>query len=82
VAEPLVRDTCGPIDVVPFTAGVGGYEDLVGRAQPYEVSGRQVLVASLEDVIASTEALGRPKDRAHLPSLYALRARLASEDVV
>lgn len=66
----------GPLDVVPFTVGVGGYEAVAAQAQTFDVGGVRISVASLDDVIASKEALGRPKDRSQLPALYATRAAL------
>lgn len=66
----------GRLDIVPFPAATGGYEDLIDRAVTLEVAGVQVKVASLDDVIASKRALARPKDRAQLPALEATRAVL------
>jgi len=70
-ASPL-----GYIDVLRWIPIAGGYEQLVGRAEPIEVGGVRVLVAALADVIASKEAADRPKDRAQLPALHALRDEL------
>ncbi len=66
----------GPVDVVPEPLAIGGYEDLLPRAVRFLVGGVEVLAAALDDVIASKEALDRPKDRAQLPALYATRAVL------
>ncbi|MBA2576885.1 MAG: hypothetical protein H0V05_09650 [Euzebyaceae bacterium] len=63
----------GPIDIVPYPKALGGYEDLVPRAELFDIGGRRVLVAALDDVIESKEQLGRPKDRSQLPALYATR---------
>lgn len=67
----------GYIDVLRWIPVAGGYEQLVGRAEPIELGCVRVLVANLADIIASKEAAGRPKDHAQLPSLYALRDELA-----
>lgn len=64
----------GRLDIVPSPAALGGYEDIAPRAVTVEVGGVVVRCASLDDVIASKEALGRPKDRAQLPALRAARA--------
>jgi hypothetical protein len=70
----------GYIDVFREAQAVGGYERLAARAEPVEVAGVEILVADLDDVIASKEAAGRPKDAAQLPLLYALRDELAAQD--
>jgi DNA-binding transcriptional ArsR family regulator len=59
-----------PIDIV-FDALPGGltFESLKSRATKIEIADAAALVASLEDVIASKEAAGRPKDAAQLPML-------------
>lgn len=51
------------VDLIFEPAGTGGYEDLAARAIGFDVEGRTLLVASLEDLIASKEALDRPKDQ-------------------
>lgn len=66
----------GPVDVVPRPIGVGDYTDLARDGDVVDVAGHHVVVASLDDVIASKEAAGRPKDRAALPGLRRLRDRL------
>lgn len=66
----------GPVDIVPTAVGVGDYNDLVDRAVRLEIEGELLLVASLDDVIRSKEALGRPKDVAALPLLRETRDRL------
>jgi hypothetical protein len=48
----------------------GGYEQLIVRAHRLVVSGVEVCVADLEDVIRSKESAGRPKDLQVLPALY------------
>lgn len=75
--RPLsLRTSLGPIDIVPDARGVGDYEDWAQRAERLRLEGFEVLVGSLDDIIASKEALGRPKDRAQLPALYATRQSL------
>lgn len=66
----------GPIDIVPFAIGVGSYTDLITNSSRVDIEGREVWVASLDDVIASKEAAGRPKDLRRLPTLRAFRDRL------
>jgi hypothetical protein len=58
-----------PIDVVPHAAAIGGYENVA----TVEFS---LGVITIDEVIASKERLGRPKDIAALPALYAAREAL------
>jgi len=61
----------GPLDVVPHAAAIGGFEDVATIELTLgEIS---VRVLTLDEVIASKEKLGRPKDAAALPALYATR---------
>ena len=62
----------GDLDLC-FTVG-GGYDQLALHAVRVEVGKLTVMVASVDDVIASKEAAGRPKDRRVLPMLEAWRA--------
>jgi hypothetical protein len=64
----------GPIDVVPLAAAIGGFEN----AATIELSLGEfsVRVLTIDEVIASKEKLGRPKDTAALPALYATREAL------
>jgi hypothetical protein len=64
----------GPIDVVPHAAAIGGYEDVA--TLELALGEFAIRVITLDDVIASKEALGRPKDLAALPALYATRQAL------
>ena len=55
------------------------YADLRERAKLVVLHGRDIWVASLEDVIAMKRAAGRPKDRIELEILGALREELDRE---
>ncbi len=59
-----------PIDIL-FDALPGGltFEALRSRSSRVQIGDGTATVASLEDVIASKEAAGRPKDLAQLPIL-------------
>lgn len=52
------------------------HADLRDRATRVDLHGRDVWVASLEDIIAMKRATGRPKDRIELEILGALREEL------
>jgi hypothetical protein len=64
----------GPVDVVPHAAAIGGFEEVATIELP--LGERSVRVLTLDEVIASKERLGRRKDKAALPTLYATREAL------
>jgi hypothetical protein len=66
--------SAGPLDVVPHAAGIGGFEDVA--TIELELGDLRVRVLTIDEVIASKEKLGRPKDTAALPALYATREAL------
>jgi hypothetical protein len=55
--------SAGRLDVAFTPSGTDGYEDLVKGAVAFDVFGVRLLAASLEDIIRSKEAAGRPQDR-------------------
>lgn len=62
----------GPLDLCFEPAGFsGGYADLAPGAVKIIVSSVEIPVASLDDVVASKRAAGRPKDVVALPALEA-----------
>jgi hypothetical protein len=64
----------GPLDVVPLASAIGGYEDVA--TIELALGDLSVRVITIDEVIASKERLGRPKDTAALPALYATRDAL------
>lgn len=64
----------GPLDVVPHAAAIGGFEDVA--TIELALGDIAVRVITIDEVIASKEQLGRPKDTAALPALYATREAL------
>ncbi len=64
----------GPLDVVPHAAAIGGFEDVA--TIELSLGELSVRVITIDEVIASKEKLGRPKDTAALPALYATREAL------
>jgi hypothetical protein len=61
----------GSLDVVPNAAAIGGFEDVA--TIELSLGDLSVRVITIDEVIASKEELGRPKDTAALPALYATR---------
>jgi len=64
----------GPLDVVPHAAAIGGFEEVA--TIELSLGDLAVRVITIDEVIASKEELGRPKDTAALPALYAAREAL------
>jgi hypothetical protein len=77
------RTSAGDFDVISqLPHGKRAYVDydtLLGRAHQVTLYGVPVQVASLDDIITSKETVNRPPDRAALPELYHLRAKLTSD---
>jgi len=61
----------GPLDVVPHAAAIGAFEDVATVS--LEIGDLAIRAITIDEVIASKEELGRPKDIAALPALYAAR---------
>jgi hypothetical protein len=59
----------GPLDVVPAAAAIGSYEDVA--TVEISLGEFSIRAITIDQVIASKEALGRPKDLAALPALRA-----------
>ena len=64
----------GPLDIVPRAAAIGGFEDVA--TIELALDDLSIRVITIDEVIASKEELGRPKDTAALPALYATREAL------
>jgi nucleotidyltransferase AbiEii toxin of type IV toxin-antitoxin system len=63
----------GDIDLLVDPDGAPGYDTLRERASVMELSGRTVLVASIEDMLAMKRAAGRPQDLTDVESLEVAR---------
>lgn len=63
----------GDLDVLGTPAGTDGFDELAGGATSIDAGGFPVAVASLDALIRMKRAAGRPKDRAELEILGALR---------
>lgn len=66
--------SAGPVDVVPKAAAIGGFEEVA--TIELGLGDISVRVITIDQVIASKEKLGRLKDKAALPALYATREAL------
>lgn len=72
--------SAGDLDLALSPAGLPDFAEWEQDATNLVVLGVPVTVASLDAVMRSKEAAGRPKDRASLPMLRELRARLRRQD--
>jgi hypothetical protein len=70
-----LRTRAGDLDIAFEPTGTAGYDDLAASALLVQISGVDVRLASLADVIRSKEAADRPKDRLALPGLRELARR-------
>jgi len=69
----------GRVDVLHELGPERGYEVLASTSERFDLGGGlEVRAASLDEIIAAKERLGREKDKAQLPSLYAARDELAA----
>ena len=67
----------GPLDILGDAMGAPAYEQLRhGAGEPLLIEGEQVIVASLDHLIAMKEAAGRPKDK-----LMATEYRVLSDEL-
>ena len=60
-------------DFMPVIHGVRSFEGLRSRADARDIDGLRLLVASLDDIIASKKAAGRDRDKAVLSILEQTR---------
>ena len=65
--------SAGRLDIAFEPAGVEGYDDLKKDAERFEAFGVRFFVASLDDIIRSKEAAGRPKDLDDVAILRAMK---------
>jgi len=65
----LVGEAADLFDVVVHMHGLGSFAEERARAKIVEIAGMELPILSLERIVASKEATGRPKDLAILPVL-------------
>jgi hypothetical protein len=67
----------GDLDILATPTGTRGFDDLAANAESVRIGDADVLVASVDDLIRMKRAAGRPKDRATVEELAALREEIA-----
>lgn len=65
--------TAGALDCLALPSGSDGYDDLAANAVQMDLDGLKVQVVSLNDLIRTKRAAGRPKDLIEVEVLGALR---------
>lgn len=74
VTEILTLETtAGPIDLLAMLKGVGNYKAVEETSQLFPFEGSSIRALSIDGLIAAKEAAGRPKDKAGVIELRALK---------
>lgn len=68
--------TAGALDILGRPAGSQGYEELSANAEPKDLDGVEVKVASVADLIRMKQAAGRPRDLVEAEILGALQEEI------
>lgn len=76
-----LRTDLGRIDFLAEPDGAPPYEQLKQRSMQFDLDGRTVEVASVDDLIAMKRAAGRPKDLAQVAELETIKRLTSREDV-
>ena len=63
----------GPVDLLGWVEPIGAYEQLIERAETYDVVGRRVRTISLDDLIRVKQHIKRLKDQESLVQLLGIR---------
>ena len=71
--------TEGNLDIFARVPGVGRYAEAVAQSRVFDLDGFSVPTLTLDALIASKVAAGRPKDREHVLELEALRDLAAQQ---
>lgn len=74
VVEILTLDsTAGAIDLLATLKGVGDYNAVEAASEPFPFEEHSIRILSIDGLIAAKTASGRPKDKAGVIELRALR---------
>jgi hypothetical protein len=68
-----MNDAVGDLDLLGEVISIGNYADVLAASEPVELFERTFNVLTLDALITSKIAAGRPKDLQVLPELEALR---------
>jgi hypothetical protein len=62
----------GPIDLLAEVAGLGDYASVKNASDRFDIHGMEILVLSIEGLLKSKRAAGRPKDVSGIKELEGL----------
>jgi predicted nucleotidyltransferase len=71
--------SAGALDLLAEPPGAPPYAELKRRAEAIELDGSEVLIASLDDLVAMKRAAGRPRDLEDIEALEAIAQLRADE---
>lgn len=74
VRNLFLQTDWGAVDILSSVLGLGDFERLKTRAEPFVTGGRECRLIGLEDLIVAKEAMGREKDRLAAKELRAIAA--------
>jgi predicted nucleotidyltransferase len=63
----------GDLDFLGYLEPLGGYEEIIKRAETIPIDGRPVKIIGLDDLIRIMEHIRRPKDRESLEQLLKIK---------
>lgn len=64
----------GLLDLMGDIAGLGTYSEVIKHSEPLDLFGLSIEILSIDGLIKSKQAAGRPKDEFHLKELLAIKA--------
>jgi hypothetical protein len=67
------RTNAGDLDLIGHVEPIGGFEELVKRAETIRLGELEIKVAALDDLIRIKQHINRPKDRESLIHLLAIK---------
>lgn len=70
----------GQLDLLGEVKGIGGFEQCLANSEPLTISGAEIRVLTLEAMIISKRAMGRPRDLHAVLELEVIREQRRKSD--
>jgi hypothetical protein len=70
----------GQLDLLGEVKGIGGFEQCLANSEPIPISGTEIRVLTLDAMIISKRAMGRPRDLHAALELEVIRERQRQKD--